>query len=477
MIVKMTLLIRYLEYSHVAMFFHLENRRIYPTRQTMSQYSVLSILISSYSESSALYNILSLCFIYHQYTVNLHLMLNENGVENAVGTGNVPLPTVNYTCAIENVQTSISTVQVPSNVVPKKGRRKNPWGFKSYAEMIEEAILTSADKRLRLAQIYDWIIKNVPFFKDKTDKVRSKAWKNSIRHNLSLRAIFRRVKNEGSSKSSWWILDRENQTNRVQPTRRKRLKHGPSTNKNGTQPPIVPHYTPQLEHFVEGSVQMDNIVPNNPAFEPIVFPHETNAYDNTIPYSRDQSITQFLPFQQCATQLITETISQHCTNSEQQFDFPVMINRNPIEMMNYPHRNLATVQPPIPTIPGGSGHENPYLFKQNNAAQQYGMPGNTSMLQTIQDHYPTYRRPRVEQNLFPFYQDYTTMEQCNENPNAQFNGYDQIVNYGTEFNFDHCDNFTNYYEPQWMEQNASLGRPSSLDEFYGSSEGKKRKMN
>ncbi|KAL7670904.1 hypothetical protein ACOME3_005820 [Neoechinorhynchus agilis] len=107
-----------------------------------------------------------------------------------------------------------------------------------------------------------------------------------------------------------FLVDRERQTNRVPSTKRKRLKYGPSTNKNGTQPPIVPHYTPQLEDFVEGAGLVDNIVPNNLAFRSMVFPHKTNAYDNIILYSSDQSMTQFLL---CALQLITENISQNCT--------------------------------------------------------------------------------------------------------------------------------------------------------------------
>ncbi|GIY74613.1 forkhead box protein O1-B [Caerostris extrusa] len=69
---------------------------------------------------------------------------------------------------------------------PKKLNRKNPWGNQSYADLITEAIEASPEKRLTLAQIYEWMIKNIPCFKDQAESNSSVGWKNSIRHNLSL---------------------------------------------------------------------------------------------------------------------------------------------------------------------------------------------------------------------------------------------------------------------------------------------------
>ena len=66
------------------------------------------------------------------------------------------------------------------------GSRKNAWGNFSYADLISKAIESSPEKRLTLAQIYDWLVQNVPYFKDKGDCNSSAGWKvsNMIWYNL-----------------------------------------------------------------------------------------------------------------------------------------------------------------------------------------------------------------------------------------------------------------------------------------------------
>lgn len=59
----------------------------------------------------------------------------------------------------------------------QNGPRKNSWGNLSYAELITRAIETSSDQRLTLSQIYDWIVKYVPYFKEKFDRTSSAGWK------------------------------------------------------------------------------------------------------------------------------------------------------------------------------------------------------------------------------------------------------------------------------------------------------------
>ena len=58
--------------------------------------------------------------------------------------------------------------------------RRNAWGNMSYADLITKAIDSSPDKRLTLAQIYDWMVKSVPYFKDKGDSNSSAGWKVSV---------------------------------------------------------------------------------------------------------------------------------------------------------------------------------------------------------------------------------------------------------------------------------------------------------
>lgn len=89
----------------------------------------------------------------------------------------------------------------------KSSARRNAWGNYSYADLITQAIESSPENRLTLAQIYDWMVRSVPYFKDKGDSNSSAGWKNSIRHNLSLHSRFVRVQNEGTGKSSWWMVN------------------------------------------------------------------------------------------------------------------------------------------------------------------------------------------------------------------------------------------------------------------------------
>ncbi|KAJ7341818.1 hypothetical protein JRQ81_007089 [Phrynocephalus forsythii] len=95
-----------------------------------------------------------------------------------------------------------------AGAAPRKcSSRRNAWGNLSYADLITRAIESSPEKRLTLSQIYEWMVRNVPYFKDKGDSNSSAGWKNSIRHNLSLHSRFIRVQNEGTGKSSWWMIN------------------------------------------------------------------------------------------------------------------------------------------------------------------------------------------------------------------------------------------------------------------------------
>lgn len=71
------------------------------------------------------------------------------------------------------------TTAVPPNGSAKKGAstRRNAWGGMSYADLITAAITSTPDGRLTLAQIYDWVVANIPYFKDKGDSNSSAGWK------------------------------------------------------------------------------------------------------------------------------------------------------------------------------------------------------------------------------------------------------------------------------------------------------------
>ncbi|KAK7940405.1 hypothetical protein WMY93_003731 [Mugilogobius chulae] len=108
-----------------------------------------------------------------------------------------------------SVQFSASAPGSAAQQLRKSSARRNAWGNYSYADLITQAIESSPDKRLTLSQIYDWMVRSVPYFKDKGDSNSSAGWKNSIRHNLSLHSRFVKVQNEGTGKSSWWMVNPE----------------------------------------------------------------------------------------------------------------------------------------------------------------------------------------------------------------------------------------------------------------------------
>ncbi|CAL8297599.1 unnamed protein product [Arctogadus glacialis] len=107
-----------------------------------------------------------------------------------------------------------------SQQLRKSSARRNAWGNYSYADLITQAIESSPENRLTLSQIYDWMVRSVPYFKDKGDSNSSAGWKNSIRHNLSLHSRFVKVQNEGTGKSSWWMVNPEGGKGGKAPRRR-----------------------------------------------------------------------------------------------------------------------------------------------------------------------------------------------------------------------------------------------------------------
>ncbi|KAI5479876.1 forkhead box protein I [Pseudohyphozyma bogoriensis] len=80
----------------------------------------------------------------------------------------------------------------------------------SYSALIGQAILSTPEKRLRLADIYDYVTNNYSYYRK-----NESGWQNSIRHNLSLQPVFQKIPDPATTSGTgkkgclWTIIPSE----------------------------------------------------------------------------------------------------------------------------------------------------------------------------------------------------------------------------------------------------------------------------
>ena len=92
----------------------------------------------------------------------------------------------------------------------KNSSRRNAWGNLSYADLITQAITSAQDSRLTLSQIYEWMVQNVPYFKDKGDSNSSAGWKVGAVEFLILLSKFSIFLSKFGIENVWWHIRERN---------------------------------------------------------------------------------------------------------------------------------------------------------------------------------------------------------------------------------------------------------------------------
>uniref|UniRef100_A0A8C5GS81 Fork-head domain-containing protein n=1 Tax=Gouania willdenowi TaxID=441366 RepID=A0A8C5GS81_GOUWI len=117
-------------------------------------------------------------------------------VPSVLGGANVPSMGAMRRRHSDKYSMSLSSEIAPNYEFYKNADVRPPF---TYATLIRQAIMDSADMQLTLNEIYSWFTRTFAYFRR-----NAATWKNAVRHNLSLHKCFVRVENV---KGAVWTVD------------------------------------------------------------------------------------------------------------------------------------------------------------------------------------------------------------------------------------------------------------------------------
>ena len=149
----------------------------------------------------------------------------------------------------------------------------------SYIGLIAMAILSTPDHKMVLSDIYQYILDNYPYFRN-----RGPGWRNSIRHNLSLNDCFVKAGRSANGKGHYWAIHPANiedftkgdfRRRKAQRKVRKHMGLSVPDDEDSNSPTPSPHDsscdsrrlfdghpTPSLQHVLPPSLQQHVLPPD-----------------------------------------------------------------------------------------------------------------------------------------------------------------------------------------------------------------------
>lgn len=192
------------------------------------------------------------------YRLQLYNYAMVERIRNATAAAQTPQPCHNYPPVVPYGPRLALSMSLFHNRVFQP---EEPKPQHSYIGLIAIAILSNPEHKLVLSDIYQHILDNYPYFRN-----RGPGWRNSIRHNLSLNDCFIKAGRSANGKGHYWAIHPANLEDfkkgdfRRRKAQRKVRKHmGLAVDEDGndspsppplslTPPPLTSHVYHPLHH-------------------------------------------------------------------------------------------------------------------------------------------------------------------------------------------------------------------------------------